>query len=406
MIKEYSISNFKIHKEGYRFNLKGLSIITGTNNSGKSSLTQSLRLLARINSESRDFPRLPFEIISELKDYKSTLNKDVSRKESIAYKFSLELENFEFCNIELEFNSILNYNINLSDMLEQAVLKRIDIYFESDGKRKNYEFYINTDEKNLITYDLNEIHNKDGLVRYLIQNEIVIKGLNISFFPVQLTEEIKKLMFVCNKLSNIDVMSIRYVPAFRKTGRIAEVLEVYKDRIIFDDKTKMIDAFNDWTQRILNSEFKSKVENNINKIVAIDNGIEFDLCQVGFGNEQILPIIIMILTARKGDLVIIENPEVHLHPKWKTNLVELFYFAVNNGVNVLIETQSLEIVNRIRLLIKKDNSLKDKTSLYFFKKHGFDCIIQNIEIEETGNLDSWPDDFIDKVTIEDNFELI
>lgn len=406
MIKEYSISNFKIHKQGYRFNLKGLSVITGTNNSGKSSLTQSLRLLSRINSESRDFPRLPFEVISELKDLKSTLNKDVNRSESITYKFSLELENFEFCNVELEFNSILNYNFTFSDMLEQAVLKRIDIYFESGGKTKNYEFCINVNEGNLVTYALNEINNKDELVENLIQDNIIIKGLNISFFPDKLTEDIKNLMVICNKISNIDPASIRYIPALRRIGKAVELLELNKDKVSFDNKTKIIDAFNDWTQKILNSKFKSKTENNVNKIVAIDNNIEFDLCQIGFGNEQILPIIILILTARKGDLVIIENPEVHLHPKWKTNLVELFYFAVNNGVNILIETQSLEIVNRIRLLIKKDLSLKDKTSLYFFKKNTFDCSIQNIEIEETGNLDSWPDDFIDKVTIEDNFELM
>lgn len=168
----------------------------------------------------------------------------------------------------------------------------------------------------------------------------------------------------------------------------------------------MIDAFNIWTTKILNSEFRVKIEANKPKIVAIDNEIEFELTQIGFGNSQIIPIIIAILTANKGDLVIIENPEVYLHPKWKTNLVELFYYAVSEGINILLETQSMEITNRVRVSIKKDSNLKSKTSLYFFEKIGLESNIQKIDIDKTGNLDAWPEDFLDRVTIEDSFKLL
>ncbi|EPB9412418.1 DUF3696 domain-containing protein [Clostridium perfringens] len=405
MINDYSISNFKIHKEGYRFNLKGLSIITGTNNSGKSSLTQSLRLLSYVQDNSREYTRLPIEFVKELKNFSSVLNKNVNRKDSITYKLSLDIENFEFCNIELEFDSIFNYNFSFKDSIEQAILKRIDIYFKNKEIVKNYEFNIDNNDDSIVTYNLNELDNENNK-KVLIQKDIFIKGLNIFFIPNALTEELKCLIVICNRISNLNSKTIKYIPALRNIENLAELLDSNKDKIIFDGNTKMLDAFNNWTQKILKSKFDIKTENNVNKIIVIDNDVEFDLCQVGFGNEQILPIIIKILIANKGDLVIIENPEIHLHPKWKTNLVELFYFAVKNDVNILIETQSLEIVNRVRLFIKKDNSLKEKTSLYFFKKDKFDCNIQNIEIENTGNLDSWPEDFIDRVSLEDNFELM
>jgi len=106
MINRYSISNFKIHKEGYNLDLDGLTILTGTNNSGKSSIIQSVRLLSKINSNSFSYSKLPFDQVLELGDLKRTLNKDVNRYESIVYKFSLKIENFKFCNIELEFDSI------------------------------------------------------------------------------------------------------------------------------------------------------------------------------------------------------------------------------------------------------------------------------------------------------------
>lgn len=176
--------------------------------------------------------------------------------------------------------------------------------------------------------------------------------------------------------------------------------------MIFDGKTKLIDAFNIWTKEILNSEFKVKIESNMPKIVAVDNDLELNLEQIGFGNTQAIPIIVTILTAKKGDLVLIENPEVHLHPKWKTNLVKLFYYAACRGINILIETQSMEIINRVRVYIKNDCKLNEITSLYFFNKIGLETNVQKIDIEKTGNLEIWPEDFLDKVTIEDSFKLL
>ena len=409
MIKKYSINNFKIHKGAYILNLEGLTVLTGTNNSGKSSLTQSLRLLSKINDKSFSYSKLPFEEIPELVDFKSTLNKEVSRSESIKYKLSLDIENLNFCNVELEFDSIYNYESAFIDMLDQAILKKIDIYFENKkGLLKNYEFSINMDGSTPITYNLNEIILDNEMKRVLLQSGVLVRGIFPNFIPQTMKEGFSELLTINSYLGNLNENSIKYIPAIRsvEASNIPNILEKSKDKIIFDGKTTLINAFNIWTNKILNSEFKLKTEDNRPQIVSIENNIEFDLSQIGFGNNQIIPILVTILTARKGDLVIIENPEVHLHPKWKTNLVELFYYAVKYGVNILIETQSLEIINRVRLNIKHENELKDNTSLYFFEKQGLKSSVQKIEIGEEGSLDSWPDDFVDKVTIEDSFNLL
>ena len=409
MIKKYSISNFKIHKDSYIFNLEGLTVLTGTNNSGKSSITQSLRLLSKINDKSFTYSKLPFEEVPELVDFTSALNKEVSRSESITYKLSLNVESLNFCNVELEFDSIYNYESAFIDMLDQAILKRIDIYFENKkGLLKNYEFNINMDGSTPITYNLNEIILDNEKERVLLQSGVLVRGIFPNFIPLIMKEGFSELLTINSHLGNLNENSIKYIPAIRsvEASNVPTIIEKSKDRTIFDGKTTLINAFNIWTNKILKSEFKLKIEGNKPKIVAVENNIEFDLSQIGFGNNQIIPILVTILTARKGDLVIIENPEVHLHPRWKTNLVELFYYAVEYGVNILIETQSLEIINRVRLYIKNENELKDNTSLYFFEKQGFKSSVQKIEIGEEGSLDSWPDDFVDKVTIEDSFNLL
>ncbi|WP_234121760.1 AAA family ATPase [Clostridium hydrogenum] len=409
MIKKYSVDNFKIHKEGYNFNLEGFTVLTGTNNSGKSSLTQSIRLLSKINGNSISYPRLPFEEVHELGDFSSTLNKKVSRSESIKYILSLYVKDLKFCNVELEFDSIYNYDNFFIDMLDQAILRKMDIYFENkNGILKNYEFVINIDGSTPITYNLNEIMLDNQKKRILLQDRILFRGIVLNSILSLNQDGISELINVCTCLGNINESSIKYIPAIRsvETSNIPSTIENSRDRVTFDGKTSLINAFNYWTNKILNSEFKLKIESNKPKLVALENNIEFELSQIGFGNNQIIPILVAILTAKKGDLVIIENPEVHLHPKWKTNLVKLFYYAVKYGVNILIETQSLEIINRIRVYVKKDNSLKDITSLYFFEKNGLEANVQKIQIEETGSLDLWPDDFVDKVTIEDSFKLL
>ena len=149
-----------------------------------------------------------------------------------------------------------------------------------------------------------------------------------------------------------------------------------------------------------------KLENDQYRILAVENGIEFGLGQIGFGNTQILPIIVQILTAQKGDLVIIENPEVHLHPRWKADLMKLFFHAAAYGVKVIIETQSMEMINRTRLIVKQQEGLRDKIALYFFEKRELSCEINRIDIKDTGELDVWPEDFLDRVTIDDSFGLL
>ena len=64
------------------------------------------------------------------------------------------------------------------------------------------------------------------------------------------------------------------------------------------------------------------------------------------------------------------------------------------------------MILRGRLLVRKNPEYKDLTALYSFEKDGFTCTISRIEIEDTGRLDSWPKDFIDRVIFEDTWRLL
>ena len=87
---------------------------------------------------------------------------------------------------------------------------------------------------------------------------------------------------------------------------------------------------------------------------------------VGFGITYVLPVIIALLTAKPGDLLLLENPEAHIHPAGQRWLGELIALASSGGVQVIVETHSDHVINGIRLAVKKKRSVRMKQRSSFF----------------------------------------
>lgn len=120
---------------------------------------------------------------------------------------------------------------------------------------------------------------------------------------------------------------------------------------------------------------------------------------VGFGITYVLPLIIAILSAQKGDLLILENPEAHIHPAGQRALGELIARAGAGGVQILAETHSDHILNGVRMAVKKQQIAGENVMLSFFYKDAQDhyrhqCV--HPMILPDGRLDRWPDGFFDE----------
>ena len=122
----------------------------------------------------------------------------------------------------------------------------------------------------------------------------------------------------------------------------------------------------------------------------------FRATNVGFGLSYALPLIVALLAAQNDDLVIIENPEAHLHPGGQTRLAELAARAASAGTQVILETHSDHILDGLRLAVRRAIIRPEQIALHYFQREGLDAKITTPVIRPDGRLDIWPEGFFDQ----------
>ncbi len=131
---------------------------------------------------------------------------------------------------------------------------------------------------------------------------------------------------------------------------------------------------------------------------------EFRPSNVGFGITYILSVIVAILSAKKGDILLVENPEAHLHPRGQSRIGHLMALAAGQGVQFFIETHSDHVLNGIRVAAKKDSEHHvidaDNVRIFFFhREEGQEYHATSIltpKLDDNGKIDKWPEGFFDE----------
>lgn len=98
-------------------------------------------------------------------------------------------------------------------------------------------------------------------------------------------------------------------------------------------------------------------------------------------------------------ILLVENPEAHLHPKGQTQLGILLAMLSTQNVQVIVETHSDHFIDGVRIASKEiDELLNSNISIkYFIKENGQPSIYRNINVEANGSLSEWPDGFFDQM---------
>ncbi|MEU9340469.1 DUF3696 domain-containing protein [Streptomyces sp. NPDC048278] len=124
------------------------------------------------------------------------------------------------------------------------------------------------------------------------------------------------------------------------------------------------------------------------------SGEEVRPANTGFGVSYALPVIVAGLLTEPGDLLIVENPEAHLHPAGQSRLGRFLAQVAGSGVQVLVETHSDHVLNGARLAVAQDRSLAAKDMLVHYFDHDRSL---PIAIDDRGELSHWPSGFFDQI---------
>lgn len=360
MIKFIRIQRFKSLNDA-QFPLASLNLFSGLNGMGKSSLIQTLLLLRQSGEKNTLF------------------NKGLLLKgDYVALGTGQDIlaENAEQETIEF----ILTWNDD----------NPVHFIFEYDGKSDL--------QPRSLTVDINENLLNDWSLfgkefQYLSADRMSPKSsYEVSDYYIR----------DLNSLGNHGEYTAHYIAEYGRNDLPVKALKHPKSPSL-----SLLDNLDKWMAEISPSiRIHAVLQPAINAVsltYAFQQGGEmtadFKPQNVGFGLTFVLPVLTAILRASPGDLVIIENPEAHLHPAGQSVVGRLCAIAAMNGIQLFIETHSDHFLNGVRVAVRENVIAADEVKIFYLERSMasvHESLVVTPEIDEDGRIDTWPEGFFDE----------
>ena len=118
------------------------------------------------------------------------------------------------------------------------------------------------------------------------------------------------------------------------------------------------------------------------------------LPDIGFGISQVLPVLVLLACVPEGSIVILEQPELHLHPSVQSGLADIILETARvRRAQVIVESHSEHLLMRIQRRIAEEKYAKDDVAMYFCSHTGGRSRIERLELDEYGRIANWPRGF-------------
>lgn len=368
MISSIEIKNFKSIKSKV-FPLRNLNVLLGLNGQGKSSFIQSLLLLRQSKAHITEHLNLNDEKLIRIGKAKDALYQYA--KENMS--FQVEFSQSKILDLVFEY-------VSDSDIMKvRDSSKRLDTPMDESLFTNNFQ-YLSADR-----VEPKSLHSK-SYSSITIDRNIGKKGeYTVHFLEVHGDENIA----FENCIHSDTIVSVNNKNERFKDKRLIHQVNLWLSEISPEVQIKTTDLTSDFVQ--LAFEYKQPTFGETNA---------FKPENVGFGISYGLHVVTALLSAKPGALLIIENPESHIHPKGQAKLGELIALVVQNDVQIIIETHSDHIVNGIRVGIKEEKLSKDKAILFYFKKIVEEqeqySAITDIVLDKNGTLSEEPEGLLDE----------
>lgn len=352
MLQSVKLKNFKcFHEQCFPFT--NLTILAGLNGMGKSSLLQSLLLL---------------------RQSESTLNRGVNLKGSYVNLGSIrdvlyEAAEDDSLSISITENGrVIDYQFDCSDSYSDFLpLSKRQTEVERHNIFSNRFTYLSA--YRIAPQSLYNITNNDVLEQHDF-------GANGEYAIQYLKEHTDDIVSCKNTISATPSLGLEVQAWMNKISPGVSPI------ITINLQTRAAELNYEFIQ----GKYKTMTYKSMN---------------VGFGITYVLPVIVSLLSANPGDLLLLENPEAHIHPKGQRYLGELIAKVAASGVQILLETHSDHVLNGVRLSARNHTIDVDDVTLTFFtvdysSSGDYKRQIVWPKLLQNGQIDQWPDGFFDE----------
>jgi predicted ATPase len=125
-----------------------------------------------------------------------------------------------------------------------------------------------------------------------------------------------------------------------------------------------------------------------------ENATLVRITDVGFGISQILPVLVLCYYVPRNSIIMLEQPEIHLHPSAQSGLADVFIDAIKTrNIQVIFESHSEHLLKRLQRRIAEGVFSKDDAAIYFCDIKGGTSNLINLDLDLFGNITNWPKDF-------------
>lgn len=404
MFSRLRLTNFKAWRDTGNIALRPVTMLLGTNSSGKSSLVQSLLLLKQtVQSPDRTIHlNLGGDETNDLFNFggfQDLLKQgtDAPRQFSIGFEF----ERGESSRVGSgQFHCAYGQTSSGSVVTQSLSIK--------GGKR---EFRAVRRDKGTYSVYVDRESQPRGKGRHLApERSIALPAEAIALLGVdgQFAQDLS--LSLRRELENISYLGpLRRKPerdyAWNRTNpgevgsdghRAIDVL-LASTLLKGEEQHRVINGVSKWLARMKVAdrlEVRQEGRSHRYSLILHRDGVVSNLHDVGIGISQVLPVLVVAYSAPAGSAILLEEPEIHLHPLAQSALAELFVeVSRERNVQFIVETHSEHLFRRMQTLMAGETVSTDDCAMYFVERAAGDARLRTLDVDPYGRVKNWPEGF-------------
>lgn len=405
MITHIRMKNFKSWQDSGSVKLAPLTGFFGTNSSGKSSLLQMLLLLKQTVGKDE---------VLFFGDEKSLVNLGNFQEVIHGHKLGNEL----YLGLSCKLSHTVPYDLIVTTQGQMLNFSFETVIREVEGSQviKDFRYSSLTSRTRVVWEDNNLFVNNQNSIPIHAQNCYGLPSSENSDVPEVLTgftSVFEELFSHVYYLGPVRVHPKRY---YHWEGDHPEDIGRWGDKVIdallsarVDKRTiqreekeiPIEDRISEWLREMnlahsfILERTGSRSEKNYDvRIQKSESGTKVTLADMGYGLSQFLPVLVLCYYAPAGSTLILEQPGIHLHPKVQSQLADLLIEVITErNLQILIESHSEHLLNRLQRRIAEGKIAVDQTALYFCRHINGASKIDKLDMDEFGNIANWPENF-------------